>query len=432
MSEQRPSRGEDRSAWQRRRHVSSAEGRTEADSAEEAGVEEAGAEAVPGYWPHVVYDVRARTLRAAREATKARARDLRGLLTRHVRRHWPQAEPPARATPAPPRATGSYARLLPLLRLIPWALAALFAVSFAWDFPGITLTLLGYELALDGLLRITSVSGLIGFVTNWLAITMLFQPREARPIFGQGLIPAQRERVIFRLARAVSEDLINEDIIKAKIEASGIIPKYRERVLQMTHSVLEDPDFRQQLKALTADYAQEVLISEPVQRRIVAFTIERMERHAERGLGGLALKAYRFLNEDDFRRRIQEAARALPESVDVALDEADHVLDHVPARLEAHADDLERWATRAVLRFVENLDVYQMIYANMQQYDEQQLEDLLKKTSNEQLNYIKYLGGILGLVGGLVIWNAPLALAVFGVLGLVLYALDEALFRMRG
>lgn len=422
----------DRSAWQRRRSASDAE-------ADPSGIEEAAAGAgapghdtpTPGYWPHIAYDNRARSLEEAREVTRARARDLRSLLTRYAKQHWPSSSKPASAEEAPPRATGAHARLLPLLRLVPWALALLFAVSFAWDFPGMTASLWGYELTLSGLLRILSVSGLIGFFTNWLAITMLFQPRQPRPIFGQGLIPAQRERVIYRLAQAVSQDLINEEIIKQKIEESGIIPRYRERVVAVTRGIVEDPGFRRELKHLTADYAQEVLASPSVQHRLVEFTIERLERHAEQGLGGLALKAYRYLNEDDFRRRVQDAVRSLPESVDVALDEVDHLLDRVPARLEAHAEELERLVTRAVLRFVENLDVYTMIQQNMAQYDERQLEDLLKRTSNEQLNYIKYLGGVLGLVGGFVIWNAPLALSFLGAVGLVLYALDEMLFHMR-
>jgi hypothetical protein len=67
----------------------------------------------------------------------------------------------------------------------------------------------------------------------------------------------------------------------------------------------------------------------------------------------------------------------------------------------------------------------------MQEYDESRLEDLLKKTTNEQLNYIKYLGGVLGVVGGLVIWEPKLALGVLGVLGGFLYLLDELLFRVR-
>ena len=134
---------------------------------------------------------------------------------------------------------------------------------------------------------------------------------------------------------------------------------------------------------------------------------------------------------DDFDRRIEQAIAELPDALDPVLDRLDALLDEVPAQVEAQGDAIEEIATRTVLGFVERLDVYAMIVANASRYDEQQLERLLKTTSNEQLNYIKYLGGLLGFVGGLVIWEPLLALGTFGALGAVLWALDEALYRRR-
>ncbi|RMF62585.1 MAG: DUF445 family protein [Bacteroidetes bacterium] len=365
----------------------------------------------------------------ARALTRVRARDLRALLTKYVRRHLPPRPRPAARVDEPPRLVGTHARLLPILRLIPTLLVLLFGVSFLWDFPGMTATVFGRTLSLDGLLRILSVSGLIGFATNWLAITMLFHPRRKRPVFGQGLIPAQRARIVYRLARAVSDELINEEIIKQKIEEHQIIPKYREMALKVTRGVIEDPGFRAELKALAADYVERVLASEAVRQRLNEIIVQKIEEHAGDGLGGLALKAYRFLNEEDFKRRIDRAIHNLPSSLDVVLDELDQLLDRVPALIEARAEDIEAWATRLVLGFVENLDVYTMIMSNMMQYDERRLEDLLKKTTNEQLNYIKYLGGVLGFFGGLIIWEPMLALAAFGTLGLLLWTLDALLFH---
>ncbi len=369
------------------------------------------------------------TLDEARALTRSRARDLRSLLARYVRLHLPDLRDAKEPTPEPPRAVGAHARLLPYLQLIPWLLAALFAFSFVWDFPGVSLHVFGLVLEVEGLLRILSVSGLIGFLTNWLAITMLFNPRERRPIFGQGLIPAQRERVIFRLAKAVSEELINEKIIKEKIEQSGIIPKYRDVTLAVTRGVVEDPDFRRELKALTADYLQTVLLSEEVRGKIAQFLGEKLERFAGKGFAGFALRAYRFLNEEDFQRRVEAAVLEIPANLDTALDELDAVLDRVPEKIEARSEEIERWVTRIVLGFVENLDVYDIIVGNIERYDERKLETLIKNTSNEQLNYIKYLGGVLGCIGGFVIWRPFISLVLFAAIGAALYAIDEALYR---
>ena len=365
----------------------------------------------------------------AKALTKKRARDLGSMLTRYVRRHLPPPTPKPQRPQEPPKMVGTHARWLPVLRVIPVLLVILFAVSLAWDFEGLSATAFGRTLPLEGLLLTLSVSGLIGFLTNWLAITMLFRPREKRPIFPQGLIPAQRERVVYRLAKAVSDELINAEIIAQKIRESGVIPKYRKLALDVTRGVVEDPEFRAELRDLTASYAKEVLGSPQVRQRIVDFTVQKLEEHAKEGLSGIALKVYRFVNEEDFQRRIEEAVAALPESVDVALDETDVLLDRLPEKIEARSEDIEALATKVVLGFVENLDVYAIIVGNMHRYDEAQLERLLKNTSNEQLNYIKYLGGVLGLFGGLVIWQPLLALGAFTALGVSVYLLDEALYR---
>lgn len=367
----------------------------------------------------------------ARQVTRERARDLRELVSRYVRRHLPPTTDAKPSIPEPPRLTGSHAHLLIYLKVVPWLLTAVFAFSFLWDFPGATVRVFGLDLPLDGFLRITSVSGLIGFLTNWLAITMLFHPRERRPIFGQGLIPAQRERVIYRLARAISDELINEEIIKRRIEESGIIPKYREMAVTVTRGVVEDPEFRAELKSLTGSYLEEVLASPHVRDRLATFLVDKVEQHIGVGVGGIALRAYRFLNEADFQRRIEMAVRELPQSVDSALDGLDQYLDRVPEKIEARSEEIEAWATRLILGFVENLNVYDMVVANMREYDERQLERLIQNTANEQLNYIKYLGGVLGVIGGLVIWRPGVALAVLTTILVTLVAVDSALHARR-
>ena len=363
--------------------------------------------------------------------TRKRLGEIQSLFYRYGRSYWPAGEDQGSAFPEPPKMDGGYARLLPLLRIIPWTLLVLFGVSFLWDFPGAALTIFGFELSFEGLLRILAVSGLIGFLTNWLAINMLFHPRERRPLFGQGLIPAQRERVVYRLATTVSEELINVDIIKAKIEESGVIQRYRDTAFSVTRSILEDEQFRTELKGIIGSYTQEVLASEELRNRLATFIVEKIESYAGEGLGGIALKTYRLLNEGDFQRRVQEAVDQLPTSLEGWLDNLDPLLDGVPERIEARSEDIEQTVTGIILSFVENLDIYSMVASNMQQYDENKLEQLIKRASNEQLNYIKYLGGVLGCIGGLVIWEPLVALAGLGSITAFFVGLDMLLYRRQ-
>lgn len=369
------------------------------------------------------------TLPMVRDVTRARARDLRSLFSKYIRRHLPEEDKEKNTLPEPPRMVGSYAKLLPILQFVPWILGAIFVFSAFWDFPTQQVSVFGHVFALEGLLRIVSVSGLIGFLTNWLAITMLFNPRQRRPLLGQGLIPAQRDRVIYRMASTISEELINVDIIKQKIEESNIIPKYREMAMSITRGVIDDPEFRNELKVLVSSYMEQVIGSEEVRARLIEFVIQKIEEYAGQGIGGIALKTYRMLNEEDFQRRIEGAVEKLPDTIDGFLDEMDHILDGVPEKIEARSKDIEEAASRMIISFVENLDLYGMIASNMQQYDERKLEELLKRATNEQLNYIKYLGGVLGCIGGLVIWQPMPSLLTLGTIGVLIFGIDELLYR---
>ena len=331
----------------------------------------------------------------------------------------------------PSRQVDGYARWLPVLRVLPWLLGALFAVSFVWDFPGVTVTVVGYTVPLENLLRFTAVSGLVGFGTNWLAITMLFRPREPRPLVGQGLVPAQRERVAYRLAQAVSDELINKRIIKEKIRESGLVTQYRDRLVAAAGDVMTDEAVRSEIKALLRKILRDILSTPSVQERIVALTAQQVEAHAGDGLSGLALRAYRFFGEEDFHARLHETVRRLPTSIDPLVEEVDPLLDRLPTELERRSEKVEELLTGIILRLVDTLDVETMIYDNVRAYDERQLEMLLRRTTNKQLNYIKYLGAALGIVGGFIIWAPAVALVAFTTLGLAVYAVDEILYRSR-
>ena len=351
------------------------------------------------------------------------------MLIDYIRRHLPPLPAPRRTQIELPRREQDrlLSLVLLLLRSVPPILLAMFVFSFWWDVPIGDRTYFGVTYRFENLLRIIAVSGLIGYLTNWLAIAMLFHPRQRRPLLGQGLIPAQRERVILRLAKTVSEELINEDIIKEKIETSGLLRKYRDMAFAATRNLVEDPEFRSELKTFLARYVNETLSSPEVRAQIVAFMENKIHLLAGRGVAGFALRGWRFWNEDDFRRRLDEAVQEIPASMDTILDELDSVLDQLPDKIEARAGDIENWSARIVLGFIERLDIYGIVVSNMQRYNEDKLEAVIRNASNEQLRYIKYLGGVLGTFGGLVIWEPFTSLILFATGGGAIYALDSLL-----
>lgn len=382
--------------------------------------------------------------------------DLREILERHLEHYWP-GEKSGPKTVTPKKRAIKSGVALRLLRVVPWLLSALFITSFIWDFEGLGLLLddsgiylyssgeqasvlssysgLGFPsfsrmLDLEGLIVTISSAGLIGFFTNWLAITMLFHPRKSRPLLGQGIIPAYRERIADLIALAISRDLISEEVIQERIRLSGVVPKYRDVALQVAHNLLSDENFQQDIKVLANRYLREKLQDPELKQKLVALVMEKIDSTINRGIAGIAVKMYQMLNRDGFQRQIEKAIDDLPESADLVVDELDHLFETLPEKISQQSDDIEQWLTKAIMAFVNSLDIYDMVSKNLRRYDERQLEDLIKSTSNDQLIYLKYLGGALGAVGGLVIFDQWLALPTLAIIVALLVAADHLVGRI--
>lgn len=339
------------------------------------------------------------------ERTKEYGKQFWGILQKQIEKQT-DSEQDQVSRISPPKKEGKYKILLKLLFLFPLLLIGTFITSFYWDFDGVQTTLFGFSVEFEGLMRILSISGLIGFLTNWLAITMLFRPAKRRPIFGQGLVPAQKDRIAFRLAAAVSEDLINPDIIKQKIQESNAISKYRAQATEYIREVIDDPEFRTDLKALAVNYVDEMVAQPEVRANIAESIIHQIENNIEENsFEKVALKAYSFIKGQEMQSLVEDALTKLPGGVEKGLDKLDSFLDTLPDKIEANSSTIENIVTSLLYKLINQLDVHALVEDNLREYDEQRLEKLIKNASNDQLQYIQYLGAVLGTLGGFIIWK---------------------------
>lgn len=273
---------------------------------------------------------------------------------------------------------------------------------------------------------------MIGFLTNWLAIKMLFRPTKKRPILGQGLIPAQKERIAYRLAVAVSEDLINPEIIKKKIHESQAITKYREKATDYIKAIIDDPEFRLELKKLVVSYVDEMVADPEIRGTLAKTVIEQIEGAIEQNsFERVALKAYSFLKGQEMQDLVEEALNKVPGGVEKGLDKMDTFLDDLPNRIDKHSSTIEDIVTSLLYKLINQLDVHSLVEDNLRQYDEKRLEIMIKNASNDQLRYIQYLGAVLGTLGGFVIWQPLASLAVLGFIILITLGLDSLLVKMK-
>lgn len=85
------------------------------------------------------------------------------------------------------------------------------------------------------LLIIPVISAFIGWVTNWIAIKMLFHPREPKRILGitfHGIFPKRQQQFAEKLGKLVSAEFLSFNDIEQKISDPGNLKKIMPMIEQ--------------------------------------------------------------------------------------------------------------------------------------------------------------------------------------------------------
>lgn len=302
-------------------------------------------------------------------------------------------------------------------------MSLLFLVSMFWDIEG-------------GLLRTIAVSGLIGWGTNWLAITMLFRPLERRPLLGQGLIPRKRREFFGKISQAVVENLISEEILHQEIERSGLVRRAAREQITSLHEVLKSPEFRRDFHDLVLTYVHRLVHSPEFRGRVRGVVEYRLQQGLDSWTGqdmkGKVVEAFKPLWKDQVRdevlRNLEAVLNEIPAAVPHFLGKLDEAVEQMPDYLNRQEPAIINVLTRAVTGFVRNLNVNEIIQKRLGSLSNEYLERTVRNTTSRQLDFITLAGGILGALGGLVIWNPWFSL-VLPVVALLVWALDTVMLR---
>ena len=89
------------------------------------------------------------------------------------------------------------------------------------------------------LLIIPVISAFIGWVTNWVAIKMLFHPREPKRFFGitfHGIFPKRQQQFAEKLGKLVSAEFLSFSDIEQKISS----PENLKKIMPMIEKHIDD------------------------------------------------------------------------------------------------------------------------------------------------------------------------------------------------
>jgi uncharacterized membrane protein YheB (UPF0754 family) len=181
------------------------------------------------------------------------------------------------------------------------------------------------------------VGAFIGWLTNYVAIKMLFRPREPWRFLGlslQGVMPKRQRDIALKIGEVVEEELLkSEDILKA----------------------INTEELRAHLAVV-------------IETRIDRFLREKLFRGE-------------FLYEKVLAREaVQRVKRGL----------ITELVNLFPIEVEATIGQL-----------VEKVDIRKIVAMRVEQFEFERLERLVYRVATTELNWVVYLGGVLGFMIGL-------------------------------
>lgn len=355
---------------------------------------------------------------------------LREYIPKHFHFHelWQNLSLPPALPPAEP--IKRKFRFLWVLEIIPYICLIGFFIGIFWDFDtNDYLEIMGYSLSLHNLMKTLCISGLIGYGTNWLAIKMLFKPQKRRPIWGQGLIPAQKNKISDKLAYAIHYHILNENHIKDFIHRSQILQKTSKIIVHGLENLLKDEDF---LNATRTKFEQSLALyfsKEENRKRFTEQLDKKLNEIFKKGLSGWVFKAYTKLQPAQYQAALENTIHEIPDTIVRFIQSHPAELEELIQTIKSEVPQAEQWVYETLSEIIENLNLYEIFRNQIHQFDEGKLEEMIWGATNEQLRYIRDLGGLLGILGGFIIWQPIWAsiflILIFGILTLLDYILGK-------
>lgn len=284
------------------------------------------------------------------------------------------------------------------------------------------------------------LGGIIGLITNGIAIRMLFRPLKAVKVLGltlpftPGLIPKEKPRIAKSLGDVVANNLLNEDVIK-----NGLLsPEVDDKIAVAVNGLIakkstSDETLRELFYSFSGAERGEQIITD-VTTKVVGFSYERMVK-MELGplLSEIAVtEIVSNLQGSMFAMLINEnlissakvkmseiIERMVVEKGEGILDnilekESNNLLDKRLCDLYSEYEDripeFVAWVISTYHQLIDKnigvlinaLNLSKLVEDQINGYDVLTFEKMILEIMRKELNAIVWLGGLLGCIMGLV------------------------------
>ncbi len=287
-----------------------------------------------------------------------------------------------------------------------------------------------------------AVGAVIGYITNDIAIRMLFRPHQAKYIMGihvpftPGIIPKEKARIAGAIGKAVSENLMNREVLEKSLLSDDMLEKIGnaidefvatqsgndETIEQFASHYLSAEDIAAMRNDVTSGIVK--MVTAKLQSSDLGSDIARMAtehvmektRNSVVGLFGADKLVAGFAQpiEKILAKHINEILQNnSPQMIqDLVTTEADNLMGMTMSQLTTGRDEQVTQIKRGVLnayrtiitehlpRILQDIDISAIIEQRINEMDMNEAEAIIMDVMKKELRAIVWLGALLGSIMG--------------------------------
>ena len=286
------------------------------------------------------------------------------------------------------------------------------------------------------------VGAIIGYITNDIAIRMLFRPRTAKYIFGckipftPGLIPKEKSRIASSIGDAISTNLMNREVLEKTLLAEEMIDKIRngindfvntqksnnETVEQFLSHYLSAENVSSMSESISGNLSAQIhtaLSSAQLGTKIAGMAVAHVMGKVQTGALGI-FGANQFIAmvaapiENLLAKNINEMlANHSQEMVSALIDDQIKNFMTVPMKnlFIGREKQIEKGelailslyktlVTEQLPRILDTINISKIIESRINEMDVKESEKLILGVMNRELKAIVWLGALLGFLMG--------------------------------
>lgn len=282
------------------------------------------------------------------------------------------------------------------------------------------------------------IGGLIGLITNSLAIKMLFRPYYEIRIAGihipftPGLIPKEKTRIAHAIAKVITSYILDRDTILAALASDQIKEAYEKKYDELLaewkktditfSEIIEKYQLEQsaamlqnQMKDAVGNYVIAQCIEEDIVRKAILYAFSTFKDNMNPlvlKVGKKALSSAQEVVIEHVENLIKEDGKEyIGQYVDqICTEWMEKPVREIVVLLEQKLPDTKKNIWTTYVDFIQNkfghflstLNIQKIIESKIIDYDFRELENMIMEISKKELNALVWLGGLLGVIMGFV------------------------------